>query len=124
MGLIFRREHIDLVIAGVKTVTRRHHKRPRKAGRDYAIKSDWVTDTGHRIKIDKVYEQRLGDMTEEDAEKEGGYTLEEFKVVWEQIVGPWDPDEVVTVYVFHLVKEDSDPRDAGQSGGAHRGFCL
>jgi hypothetical protein len=103
MGLIFRREHLDLVLAGVKTATRRRHKRPRRAGRVYTIKSSWVRYTVHRIKIDRAYEQRLGDMTEKDAEKEGGYTLQEFKEVWEEVVGLWDPDEVVTVYEFHLL---------------------
>jgi len=101
--MIFRREHLDLVLAGVKTATRRRHKRPRKAGKVYTIKSSWVDYTVHRIQIDRVYEQRLEDMTEEDAEKEGGYTLEEFKEVWENIVGPWDPNEIVTVYEFHAI---------------------
>jgi len=44
-------------------------------------------------------------MTAEEVLKEGGYTVEEFKSVWGRIVGHWDPDEVVTVYEFHLVEE-------------------
>ena len=68
-----------------------------------AIRSSWTTSTEHRIRIDRVYEQRLRDMTEEDAEKEGGYTIEEFMELWGQIVGPWDPEEKVIVYEFKLV---------------------
>jgi hypothetical protein len=44
---------------------------------------------------------------EEDAKKEGGYTFEEFRHVWEEINGFWDPDEVVTVYEFKLVSPPS-----------------
>lgn len=55
--------------------------------------------------VARVYTQRLGDMTEEDARKEGGYTLEEFKKVWEEInETPWNPDEVVYVYEFERVE--------------------
>ena len=105
MGMIFRREHIDLIIEGKKIQTRRRHKRPRRAGRIYSIKSSWTQLTEHKIKVDRVYEQRLGDITAEEAYKEGGYTVEEFREVWERIVGPWDPDEVVTVYEFEVADE-------------------
>jgi len=104
-GLIFRKEHVDLILRREKTQTRRRHRRTLKAGRIYSIKTSWTDVTDHRIKIDRVFRQRLGDMTAEEALKEGGYTVEKFKRVWGRIVGPWDPDEVVTVYEFHLVEE-------------------
>lgn len=57
------------------------------------------------IQIDKVYLQRLGDMTEEDAQKEGGYTLDEYKRVWNEIYlkSPWDDNKEVWVVEFHVV---------------------
>ena len=36
--------------------------------------------------------------------KEGGYTIEEFMELWEQIVGSWGPNEVVIVHEFHLIE--------------------
>ena len=103
MGLIFKKEHIRLILEGKKTQTRRRHKRLLKAGKIYNIKSDWVHKTGHRILITRVYRQRLGEITPEEAMKEGGYTLDEFKQVWIRINGCWEPDEVVVVYEFGLV---------------------
>jgi len=54
------------------------------------------------IRATDVYKQKLKDMTEEDARKEGGYTLEEFKRVWKEINGSWDPDLEVWVVEFEL----------------------
>ena len=104
MGMIFRRKHIDLILEGKKIQTRRRHKRPRRAGRIYSLKSSWIHRTEHKIKVDRVYEQRLGDVTPEEALKEGGYTIEEFMELWEQIVGSWGPNEVVIVHEFHLIE--------------------
>ena len=42
-------------------------------------------------------------MTEEDAKAEGFNSLEEFKKVWIEIHGYWDPDEEVWVYEFKLL---------------------
>lgn len=102
MGLIFKKEHIFLILEGVKTQTRRRHKRPLKVGRVYDFKKDWYHSTGIKIKITKVYSQRLGDITPEEAQKEGRYTISEFVYVWMRINGVWDPDEVVWVYEFRV----------------------
>lgn len=98
MGLIFKRDHIELILSGVKTQTRRRHKRTLKAVKIYDIKKDWLQ--GQKT---KVYRQRLRDITPEEALKEGGYAVEEFKQVWIRINGYWDPDEVVVVYEFKAV---------------------
>ena len=100
--LIFREEHIRLILKGVKTQTRRRHKRPRRVGKVYRVQRNWYEWTDIRILITRAYRQRLGDMTPEEARKEGGYTLEGFRRVWEEINGSWDPDEVVWVYEFKL----------------------
>ena len=104
MGLIFKKEHIDLVLKGIKTQTRRRHQYPLKAEKIYDIKKDWYHKTGHKILITKVYRQRLGDITPEEAMKEGGYTVREFIEVWIRINGSWDPDEVVWIYEFKVIE--------------------
>ena len=105
MGLIFKRDHIEQILQGIKTQTRRMHKRPLKAGRIYDIKKDWYHSTGIKIKIIKAYAQRLDDISKEEALAEGGYTVEEFKEVWRRINGRWDPDEDVVVYEFKVMEE-------------------
>jgi hypothetical protein len=41
---------------------------------------------------------------EEDAKREGGYTLEEFKKVWKEIHEEWDENQIVYVISFERVK--------------------
>jgi hypothetical protein len=45
----------------------------------------------------------LADFTEEDARKEGGYTLEQFREVWKNLHGEWNENEFV--YVIQFAKE-------------------
>ena len=100
--MIFSEEHIRLILEGKKTQTRRRHVRVLKAGRVYRIQRSWYEWTDIRIVITRAFQQRLGDIAEEDAEKEGGYTIEEFHRIWEKINGDWDPEEVVWVYEFRV----------------------
>ena len=72
-------------------------------GRIYDVKRDLYHSTGHRILIKRVCRELLGDITKEDAQAEGGYTVEEFKEVWRRINGSWDPDKEVVVYEFQVV---------------------
>lgn len=55
--------------------------------------------------ITSIERKRLADFTELDAKREGGYTLEEFKKVWENLHGNWNENEVVCVIHFKLVDE-------------------
>ena len=61
------------------------------------------------IKATKIYKQRLGDMTEQDAWHEGGYTLKEYKDVWRDINGEWDDEQIVTVVAFSKVGKGNTP---------------
>ena len=108
--MMFKRELLDLVISGKKTQTRRLHKRVLKEGRIYALKRSWIKSTGDYIKITKVARQRLGEVTEEEAEKEGFNSLEEFRNAWVRINGSWDPDMEVVVYDFKLT--DPPPKQS------------
>jgi hypothetical protein len=57
------------------------------------------------LTISAAYPQQLGDMSEEDAIKEGCATLIEYKKVWQAINGkrhPWDDNLWVWVYEFNV----------------------
>ena len=105
MGLIFKKEHIEKILEGVKTQTRRRHRRPLKVGRVYDVKKDWYHSTGIKIRIIKAFRQRLEDITPDEAFKEGGYSIKEFISVWKRINGFWRPNEEVWVYEFSVVNE-------------------
>ena len=54
------------------------------------------------LRITSVERKRLRYFDEEDAEREGGYTLEEFKKGWKKVHGEWDENQLV--YVIHFEK--------------------
>jgi len=67
--------------------------------------------------VTDVYEQPLGEISEVDADREGGYTLAEFRETWEEINGEdsWDPTKEVWVVEFEYAG-DSDPREREEDG--------
>lgn len=91
-----------LILEGKKTATRRLKGRYR-LGSIQAVQTRFFERARARIRILRKYRQALGAMREEDARKEGGYTLPEFRDVWREIHGCWDPTEIVWVYEFALV---------------------
>jgi len=101
---MFKKDLLDLVLSGRKTQTRRRHKNPLKEGRIYAVKRNWLEATGEYIRITKVYPQKLGDVSEEEAIKEGFSGLDKFREAWIRINGNWDPEMEVTVYEFELAE--------------------
>ncbi|RLG49621.1 MAG: hypothetical protein DRO00_09770 [Thermoproteota archaeon] len=101
--MLFRKEHIDKILRGEKTQTRRRSRYQYKVGRTYRIQRSWYNYTDIKILITRRYKQRLGDITQKEVRKEGYSSLEEFKQAWITINGYWDPDEIVTVYEFKLV---------------------
>jgi ParB family chromosome partitioning protein len=56
------------------------------------------------LRITSIRRKRLGDFTEDDAKKEGGYTLKEFKEVWRKLHRNWNDDEIVCVIGFQRVE--------------------
>lgn len=105
--MLFRPEHIKLIASGCKTATRRLWKKTHaKPNGVYPVQIRMFQprkDCSAFIRATTVYQQRLGDMTEKDADKEGGYTLKEFKRVFEDITKTkWEDDLVVWVIEFRI----------------------
>lgn len=74
------------------------------------------------IRVTDVYEDQLGEITEADANREGGYSREEFVEVWEEINGEWTPDVGVWVVEFEFAGS-SDPREKAQTTITDGGWC-
>ena len=106
--MLFKPKHIYLIKAGIKTESRRAWKgKPKvKVGRFYPIMRDYRhkhnPDDGY-ILIAKLWQQRLGDMTEQEAQAEGGYNLAEYKQIG--INGSWSDDQIVWVVDFEFRRE-------------------
>lgn len=99
--LPFSKKHADDILATKKTQTSRKGTYPNiKPGRIVRAAITHFAD----LEIAQVYRKRLGDFDEEDAQREGGYTLAQFKEVWKGLHGVWNPNETVTVIRFRLSK--------------------
>ena len=77
-----------------------------KAGGAYRIRIDFFDSLPDRIRVNRLYEQRLGDMTDEDASKEGAASLEEFRREWALLYGAWDDQATVWVVEFDCLAPD------------------
>lgn len=56
------------------------------------------------LRITSIERKRSRYFDEEDAKREGGYTLEEFKKKWEETHGEWDESQLFYVIHFEKVK--------------------
>jgi ParB family chromosome partitioning protein len=100
--LPFSREHAEAITKGIKNQTSRKNKDPRlQPGTIVRTQVTYYSD----LEIKDVFRKKLGDFSEEDATREGGYTLEEFKQVWKNLHGNWNPKEYVYVIQFKFLKE-------------------
>lgn len=105
--LLFKPEHAGAILSGLKTQTRRiWKKRKAKPGSTHRAKVKMLgKDYFALLRIGEVYQERLGDITEEDAGREGGYTVESFKKKWIEINGSWNPEQLVWVVNFKVERK-------------------
>lgn len=92
--LVTNQQNIDKIKAGEKTAIRRNDR--------YADTGETIDIDGKSFAISKVYQQKLGDMTDEHAKQEGFSNLEEYKESLTSIHrgAVWDPDMTIWVHEF------------------------
>jgi len=56
------------------------------------------------LRVTSIERKRLKYFDEDDAKREGGYTLEQFKKLWKKTQGDWDEDQLVYVIHFEKIK--------------------
>lgn len=98
--LVTIKEDVKKVLDGKKTATRRNGV--------YAYPGEIMMLEGQEVKIDALYQQTLGELTDEDAVREGFETVEDYK---QSILSlhpnmPWLPQMRVWVHEFSLVQND------------------
>lgn len=105
--MLFQPEHIQLILEGKKTATRRDWKKPMvKIGGIYKVKTIMLSRKYYaKIKVIDLYMEDLCDMDDEDAKKEGYKTLGAFIDVWRKINGTWDSNKKVYVIEFKLMEK-------------------
>ena len=100
MTLLFKKEYVSQILDGTKTATRRVSRPMVKRGGVYNLRTDFFTYIPHLIQIESLYEQKLGEMSEEDVRREGYPTFEEFRDDWVKLYRMWVPDMYVWVVEF------------------------
>jgi len=100
----FRLSHMEPILNGVKIQTSRKFLNP-KIREGAIIKANVWQPNFARLKVKKIIKKNLEEFTEDDAKREGGYTLSEFKKVWKSIHGVWNPNDTVNVIIFEKSKE-------------------
>jgi hypothetical protein len=97
--LVTMKSDIEKVLKGEKTATRRNGR--------YADVGEIMVLDGQSYRVDKVYNQSLGELTDEHAKQEGFDSVEDYK---QSILSyhpgmPWLPHMTVWVHEFSQVKE-------------------
>lgn len=104
--ILFKPEHVPMILSGRKTQTRRRWKRPRvRVGSIHEAKTGFKKDDVFaRIRITGLRQERLGDISDEDVYREGYDSREALADVWRRIHGlDPDPNEWVWVVDFEVV---------------------
>ena len=105
--MLFKRHLLHKVLDGSKVQTRRCASKMRyRVGSIQPIKTTYYEKAQGHVQIKRRFEQRLADMTEEEAKAEGYENLEAFRKEWPQITKhPLDLKETVTAYEFHKTEK-------------------
>ncbi len=115
--MIFGPELAQLVMAGLKTETRRLVKGDPseatavcryKEGRTYAVRPGRTKPGIGRIRITRVRRERLGDIDHAGARLEGFPTVGRFFDYWRSLYGRVDPGAQVWAIRFELVREGEE----------------
>jgi len=102
--ILFKQKHVQLILDGIKTQTRRIGKKRWNIGAIHMCKTSFKkgADFAH-VKILDAREELLGDMTLEDAHAEGYESIEDYKRVFIEIYGAWNDEMPVWVVDYKLV---------------------
>jgi len=102
--LLFIRDHVEPILSGRKTQTRRRGGKRWNVGTVHQARTTMFGDPFAYLLIAGVYRQALGDMPADDALREGYDNLLAYREVWVRINKSWDPKEAVWVVNFSLYK--------------------
>lgn len=105
--MIFQYTH-DLVLAGRKTQTRRVRPPRVIVGHSYAVQPRRGHKSLGRITVTGIRQERLGDISKEDAGAEGYQSRQQFFDSWRRIHGSFDADAEVWVVEFRLSEPQTD----------------
>ena len=99
--MVFNHRHYKAVLEGAKTQATR--RRPDPQIQEGTLVRGAVNHFAD-LEVTEIVRKRLGEFTEQDAQREGGYSLSEFREYWRRVNGEWNPDEVVYLIRFEVAR--------------------
>lgn len=100
----FSAEDKEVLVNGLKTQTSRTDAPDPKIKTGATVCATIYEPSIAQLRITSVERKKLRYFTEEDASKEGGYTLTEFKKRWRKTHGDWNEDQLVYIIRFEKLK--------------------
>ncbi|MEM4704053.1 MAG: ParB/RepB/Spo0J family partition protein [Candidatus Bathyarchaeia archaeon] len=90
------------LLDGTKTQTSRTNIPDTKLKVGAIVRATILEPNVANLRVTAIERKKLKYFDEEDAKREGGYTLREFKKLWEEMYGVWDENQLV--YIVHFEK--------------------
>lgn len=101
--MIFSKDHIEQIIQGQKTQTRRVGKKRWSPGKEYSARTNRFRKAEHYIRILSIYRQQLLDISRHDAKQEGGYYPHQFMKLFCEMHKKKTVHNYSWVWVIHFV---------------------
>ncbi len=103
--ILFKHTHIFPILIGLKIQTRRTWETARvKPGSIQLAKTKIISKQFFaRLRVLEVYQERLGDMKEQDAWEEGGYTVDSYRETFQRIYGFRNDNRTVWTVKFEII---------------------
>jgi hypothetical protein len=103
LTLLFKRLFISKIREGFKTQTRRLKKPRLTLGKIYNLRENYKSVLPDKILITDLFQQFLGEISQEDIHKEGFESKQQFIEVWTEIYGYYDPNDLIWVIEFQYI---------------------
>lgn len=102
--LLFKPYHVDMILEGLKTQTRRSENQKFRTNSLHWAQLNYTGESRFaQLRIKRVRKEELGQISDIDAQKEGYASREEFREAWITLFGTWNERTLVTVVDFVVV---------------------
>ncbi len=111
--ILFKSEHVEPILSGRKTQTRRMGKRRWRIGAIHECRTALFGEPFAKVRILGVRQEQLGDISDADVRREGYDSVADYIQVFKRIYGRWNPEKLVWVVSFVRVEVVDNAESSG-----------